>query len=252
LNTIRKLLDSNYDDIKEYVDAAYHAICAFQDDRENPLTRGGMIAAVARATEVLGIFKAYIPGYKQRYFDIVEHHAALGLSERDLIMAFDRMVFELHTRLEDSVKKRPDLRFQAWSPLMLELLNGRREIQMSGAAAQAGAEEFIASGQSVVGGAVAAPAYKISDADELKAMPRGSILLSKMTTPDFIVALDKIAGIATEQGGRLCHAAILAREFNIPCVVGCGKFIDTIENGDMLILDAYNGIVLRKNFSTTG
>lgn len=252
MNTVRKLLDSNYDDIKEYVDSAYHAIGVFQSDRKDARRRDEMLAAIARATDVLRVFREYIPLYKQRYFDIVENHAALGLSARDLIMAFDRMVFELHTRLENDVKDRPELRFQAWSPLMLEILNRRREIRTPDEAADAGADEFIASGTSVVGGHIAAPAYKASDLAELKALPRGSILLSKMTTPDFIAVLDKIAGIATEQGGQLCHAAILAREFNIPCVVGCGRFLNTVENGDMLVLDAYNGIVLRKGNSTTG
>jgi len=115
VNTVRKL--SNYDDIKEYADSAYHAIGAFQSYREDARKRGEMLAAIARATDVLRVFKEYIPLYKQRYFDIVENHAALGLSDRDLIMAFDRMVFELHTRLENDVKDRPDLRVQAWSPL---------------------------------------------------------------------------------------------------------------------------------------
>jgi len=240
------MLDSNYDGIKEAIEQAYRAIGAFQDDRKDACKRDAMLAAVARATDTLRVFKEYIPAYKQRYFDIVDRHVALGLSERDLIMAFDRMVFELHTRLEDSAKNRPDFRLQAWSPLMLEILNGRRQIEPDGGTAEIGADEFIASGQSVVVGTVAAPAFRASGVEELQRMPRGSILLSQMTTPDFVVALDKIAGIATEQGGRFCHAAILAREFNLPCIVGCGKFIHTVQNGDMLVLDAYNGIILRK------
>jgi len=244
MNTVRMILDSNYDGIKEHIKKAYDAIGAFQQDRQSAHKRDEMFAAIAGATDVLRVFKEYIPPYKQRYFDIVERHAALGLSERDVIMAFDRMVFELHTRIEWHVKNRPDFELEAWSPLMLEILNGRREIQPRDETARA--DEFVASGMSVVGGYATALAYKASGLDEIGKIPRGSILLSNMTTPDFIVALEKIAGIATEQGGRTCHAAILAREFNIPCVVGCGNFLSAVQNGDLLVLDAYNGILLRK------
>gem|GEM_PF-1456013 len=246
MNTVRKILDSNYEEVKDAIHAAYEAVGAFQTDRNNSRKRDEMLATIAHAAEVLRVFKVYIPAYKQRYFDIVEHHAALGLSARDLIMAFDRMVFELHTRIEAGMKHRPDFDTEAWSPLMLELLNGRREIQAYAAAAQIDAAVFVASGQSIVGGYVAAPAYRADSVDELKRIPQGSLLLSKMATPDFIIALDNIAGIANEQGGKVCHAAILAREFQIPCIVGCGRFMDAVENGDILILDATNGIVLRQ------
>lgn len=205
MNAVRKILDSNYDEVKDAICAAYEAIGVFQNDRNDASKRNKMTAAVARATDVLRAFKEYVPRYKQRYFEI-----------------------------------------ESWSPLMLGILNGRREVQPYANAAQANAEEFIASGQSIVGGYIMAPAYKACGINELKRMPQGSILLTKMTTPDFIVALDNISGIATEQGGKVCHAAILAREFHIPCVVGCGGLLAAVENGDMLILDATNGIMLRQ------
>lgn len=49
----------------------------------------------------------------------------------------------------------------------------------------------------------------------------------------------------TEQGGRVCHASIIAREYNIPCVVGCREFIRLLKDGEYILLDAYNGIVYK-------
>lgn len=52
----------------------------------------------------------------------------------------------------------------------------------------------------------------------------GNILATKMTTPDWIEAFDKIkamgGGIITATGGMTCHAAVVCREYGIPCVVG--------------------------------
>jgi phosphohistidine swiveling domain-containing protein len=49
---------------------------------------------------------------------------------------------------------------------------------------------------------------------------KGGILIAHMTRPDFIGAMRRASGFVTTRGGRLCHAAIVAREFGVPCVVG--------------------------------
>lgn len=46
------------------------------------------------------------------------------------------------------------------------------------------------------------------------------ILLTDMTTPDILPFIHKLCGIVASQGGILCHAAIISREFGIPCIVG--------------------------------
>ena len=62
---------------------------------------------------------------------------------------------------------------------------------------------------------------KPSQVDELQP---GEIMLTKMTTPDWIECFEKIkangGGIITTTGGMTCHAAIVCREYGIPCVVG--------------------------------
>jgi phosphohistidine swiveling domain-containing protein len=42
----------------------------------------------------------------------------------------------------------------------------------------------------------------------------------------------------------VCHAAILAREFNIPCIVGCGDATEKIADGRVIRMDAISGVVM--------
>lgn len=71
----------------------------------------------------------------------------------------------------------------------------------------------------------------------------GDILVTKMTNPDFIVVLEKCGGIVTDIGGITCHAAIIARELNKPCVTGTKYATKLIKDGDLVELDANQGIV---------
>jgi phosphohistidine swiveling domain-containing protein len=69
----------------------------------------------------------------------------------------------------------------------------------------------------------------------------GDILVSPMTMPDFLPAMKKAAAIVTDEGGITCHAAILARELNKPCIVGTGIATSVFKNGDLVEVDANNG-----------
>lgn len=72
---------------------------------------------------------------------------------------------------------------------------------------------------------------------------KGDIILATMTTPDYVSAMEKAAGFITDEGGITCHAAILSREFNVPCIVGTVNGTREIKDGQMIELDAYNGKV---------
>lgn len=200
--------------------------------------------AIGAATEFCAQFKPLIPGYKQRYFDVLERADQLGLTPRDLIMTFDRAIYELHTRMERSQKQRDAL--GPWSQKMLEILDGRRaieEVSVVSEVESVGGRDFITSGRVVVGGRRVGPIRVIHETRELEQVQPGEIVACRMTTPDFVMAIDSIAGLITEQGGVVCHAAILAREFNIPCVVGCGPFLSQVKTGQVVELDATNGLL---------
>lgn len=72
---------------------------------------------------------------------------------------------------------------------------------------------------------------------------KGDIIVTTMTSPDYTLAMEKAAGFITDEGGITCHAAILSREFNVPCIVGTINGTKEIKDGQMIELDAYNGKV---------
>ena len=76
-----------------------------------------------------------------------------------------------------------------------------------------------------------------------KTLNKGDILVCEMTTPDYIVHLKKAGAIITDKGGILCHAAIVAREFEIPCVVGTNNATSTLKEGSLVEVDAEKGII---------
>ncbi|MDO8593427.1 MAG: PEP-utilizing enzyme [bacterium] len=71
----------------------------------------------------------------------------------------------------------------------------------------------------------------------------GDIIVSPMTTPDFIDAMKKAAAFVTDEGGITCHAAIVAREMKKPCIIGTKIATQVLHDGDMVEVDADNGVV---------
>jgi len=78
---------------------------------------------------------------------------------------------------------------------------------------------------------------------EAKEMVEGEILVTGMTHPNIILACEKASAIVTDEGGITCHAAIIAREFKVPCVIGVGNATDHIKNGSLISVDSVNGTV---------
>ena len=92
-------------------------------------------------------------------------------------------------------------------------------------------------------GVVEGIAHLVSDPSELDDVKPGEILVCKMTNPAWVVAFSKIAGLVTDTGGALSHPAVVAREFNVPCVVGTRKATQIIHNGDTVRVDGAAGTV---------
>src|SRR3989338_7332055 len=79
--------------------------------------------------------------------------------------------------------------------------------------------------------------------DDLKKVEIGNIIITEKTIPAMITAMDKCNGIVTDFGGVTSHAAIVSRELGVPCLVGCKNATKTFSDGDLVILDAINGII---------
>ncbi len=72
---------------------------------------------------------------------------------------------------------------------------------------------------------------------------RGQVLVTPMTNPDMVVAMRNAAAIVTDVGGMICHAAIVSRELDLPCVVGTEIASQTCRQGDMVTVDGGRGVV---------
>jgi phosphohistidine swiveling domain-containing protein len=72
---------------------------------------------------------------------------------------------------------------------------------------------------------------------------KGDILVATMTFPNYIAAMEKAAAFVTDEGGILCHAAIIAREMKKPCVIGTKIATQTLKNGDEVEVNANVGMV---------
>lgn len=96
-------------------------------------------------------------------------------------------------------------------------------------------------------GKVQGKAKIILDNTDLSKVERGDILVAAMTTPDFVPAMEKAAGFVTDEGGILCHAAIISREMKKPCVIGTKFATKILKDGDLIEADADKGIVRKIN-----
>lgn len=81
---------------------------------------------------------------------------------------------------------------------------------------------------------------KVSD---IALLDDGEVLAARMTSPDWVSAFETASAIVTEQGGALCHAAVVARERGIPAVVGIGRDLRQLKNGEMVQVDGNSGTV---------
>ncbi|MFH1056693.1 MAG: phosphoenolpyruvate synthase [Candidatus Micrarchaeota archaeon] len=83
----------------------------------------------------------------------------------------------------------------------------------------------------------------VLDLTQLNKVQKGDILVTRMTTPDFVPAMKRAAGIVTDEGGMTAHAAIVSRELGIPCIVGSRIATKTLKDGMEITIDAKRGIV---------
>lgn len=96
-------------------------------------------------------------------------------------------------------------------------------------------------------GLVAGKAHVITDPADIDQFKEGEILVTLMTSPDWVPAMKKALAIVTDAGGMTCHASIVSRELGIPCVVGTkSRSVDAtsvLKTGQEITVDAQNGIV---------
>ncbi|MFH1770871.1 MAG: PEP-utilizing enzyme [archaeon] len=76
-----------------------------------------------------------------------------------------------------------------------------------------------------------------------KEFKEGEILVTSMTRPEFVPLMRKAKAVVTDEGGIACHAAIISRELNLPCIIGTKNGTLFLKTGDMVEVDANKGVV---------
>jgi pyruvate, water dikinase len=98
-------------------------------------------------------------------------------------------------------------------------------------------------GDSASPGAACGTVKIVKDMKDLDIVQTGDVLVTEMTTPDFVPAMKKAVAIVTNKGGQTSHAAIVSRELGVPAVVGTFTATQTLKPGMKVTVDGTGGAV---------
>lgn len=100
-------------------------------------------------------------------------------------------------------------------------------------------------GEGVSLGVVSGPVRIIENRNDLPDFKDGEVLVAETTNPDYAPAMKRAAGMITDAGSRVSHAAIIAREFGMPSVVGVGNATSVLKDGQIVTIDGFSGKVYK-------
>lgn len=116
--------------------------------------------------------------------------------------------------------------------------------------------EPLVSGLAASPGRVAGTVRVLTAPQQGKRLRDGEVLVAPMTNPDWVPTMRRAGALVTDSGGMTCHAAIVARELGVPCIVGTGTATTDLSDGQLVTVDGSLGEVLagdqtRKATATT-
>ncbi len=103
--------------------------------------------------------------------------------------------------------------------------------------------KILVKGETASAGVISGPVKIIKDAKELNLIKKGDIMVTTMTNPDMVPAMQKAAAIVTDEGGLTSHAAIVSREMGAPCIVGTEIGTKVLKDGQIVTVNATQGMV---------
>ena len=110
--------------------------------------------------------------------------------------------------------------------------------------------KILLKGETASAGVYTGPVKVVHDPKELNKVQKGDVLVTAMTTPDMVPAMQRAGAIVTDEGGMTCHAAIVSREMGTPCVVGTQHATDLLKDGEVITVHATRGIVYEGKVET--
>ena len=126
-----------------------------------------------------------------------------------------------------------------------------RPITTGGTPPPSGRSDTTSSGEPVVtlvglgaaGGTASGTVHILDAPSEALDLLEGEVLVAATTSPDWLPALRRASAVVTDSGGMTCHAAIVARELGVPCVVGTRTATTELRTGDSVVVDGSAGTV---------
>ncbi|MFA5155175.1 MAG: PEP-utilizing enzyme [Patescibacteria group bacterium] len=109
--------------------------------------------------------------------------------------------------------------------------------------------EKLGGGQAIKGlatfdfGTVSGTVKVIKNISDFKNFSAGQVLVTEMTSPNFLPLMKKARAIITDEGGLTCHAAIVSRELKIPCIIGVRIATQALQDGERVEMKSGNGII---------
>ncbi len=104
-----------------------------------------------------------------------------------------------------------------------------------------GSSNILVRGRAVGEAIAQGKAHIILDAHNIDEFQAGEVLVTNKTDPDWEPIMKRASAIVTNQGGRTCHAAIIAREMGIPAIVGCGDATERLSNDRAVTISCAEG-----------
>jgi pyruvate,water dikinase len=104
--------------------------------------------------------------------------------------------------------------------------------------------EVLLQGLPAVPGAASGEVRVLMDVRDGARLQDGEILVAQMTNPDWLPTMRRAAALVTDTGGMTCHAAIVARELGVPCIVGARTATKDLTDGMVVTVDGTHGRVL--------
>jgi len=92
-------------------------------------------------------------------------------------------------------------------------------------------------------GGASGPVKIILSPHELSSIKKGDVMVTKMTNPDMVPAMQRAVAIVTDEGGVTSHAAIVSREMGTPCIVGTEKATSVLHDGQIVTVNGSKGEV---------
>ncbi len=103
--------------------------------------------------------------------------------------------------------------------------------------------DILVTGLSASSGFASGIVKIVHEVSDLGKVLKGDVLVTRMTSPDMVPAMQRASAIVTDAGGITSHAAIISREMNIPCIVGTERATQVLKENQEVTVDATKGIV---------